>query len=159
MPNVIAFRPRSATESLRRPRILIRAAREGQSGWRRDRDLRRLLRLDHTPAPGAALPRLRAEEALQNDARLQRAADYDMHRHVLLMIAILAEMRAAVANAPVPVRAGRASAPRCWRRWDWRSAPPEQRAQHTPDDRLAGFRAKLPGEAFAESLDHRVAAG
>lgn len=106
MPNVIAFRPRPAMESLRRPRILIRAAREGQSGWRRDRDLRRLLRLDHTPAPGAALPRLRAEEALQNDARLQRAADYDMHRHVLLMIAILAEMRAAVADAPVPVRAG-----------------------------------------------------
>ena len=41
-----------------------------------------------------------------NEARLHRAADYDMHRHVLLMIAILAEMRAAVADAPVPVRAG-----------------------------------------------------
>lgn len=104
MPNVIAFRPRTASEPLRRPRILIRAAREGQAGWRRDRDLKRLLRLDHTPAPGTALPRLRAEEALLNDARLQRAADYDMHRHVLLMIAILAEMRAAVAGAPVPVR-------------------------------------------------------
>ncbi len=106
MPNVIAFRPRVAAEPLRRPRILIRAAREGQSGWRRDRDLRRLLRLDHTPAPGTALPRLRAEEALLNDARQQRAADYDMHRHILLMIAILAEMRAAVADAPVPVRTG-----------------------------------------------------
>ncbi len=106
MPSVIAFRPRPAAEPLRRPRILIRAAREGQSGWRRDRDLRRLLRLDHTPAPGAALPRLRAEEALMNDARLQRAAEYDMRRHVLLMIAILAEMRAAVADAPAPVRTG-----------------------------------------------------
>lgn len=106
MPNVIAFRPRpAAAEPLRRPRILIRAAREGQAGWRRDRDLKRLLRLDHTPAAGTALPRLRAEEALLNDARLQRAADYDMHRHVLLMIAILAEMRAAVAGAPAPVRA------------------------------------------------------
>ncbi|MGN7867998.1 DUF6477 family protein [Paracoccus sp. 22332] len=106
MPNVIVFRPHIAAEPLRRPRILIRAAREGQSGWRRDRDLKRLLRLDHTPALGAALPRLRAEEALLNDARLQRAADYDMHRHILLMIAILAEMRAAVAGAPMPVRTG-----------------------------------------------------
>lgn len=106
MPNVIAFRPRPTGESLRRPRILIRAAREGQTGWRRERDLRRLLRLDHSPAPGSALPRLRAEEALQNDARLQRRADYDMHRHVLLMIAILAEMRAAVADSPAPLRTG-----------------------------------------------------
>lgn len=106
MPNVIAFRPRPATESLRRPRILIRAAREGQAGWRRGRDLKRLLRIDHCPAPGACLPRLRAEEAAMNEARLQRAAEYDMHRHVLLMIAILEEMRAAVADAPAPVRAG-----------------------------------------------------
>ena len=75
------------SEPLRRPSILIRAAREGQAGWRRDRDLKRLLRLDHTPAAGNALPRLRAEETLLNDARLQRTADYDMHRHVLLMIA------------------------------------------------------------------------
>jgi hypothetical protein len=106
MPNVIAFRPRTVSEPLRRPSILIRAAREGQAGWRRDRDLKRLLRLDHTPAAGNALPRLRAEETLLNDARLQRMADYDMHRHVLLMIAILAEMRAAVADAPVPVTTG-----------------------------------------------------
>lgn len=104
MPNVIAFRPRPQSEPLRRPGTLIRAAREGQAGWRRERDLKRLLRTDDCPAAGAALPRLRAEEAVLNDARLQRAADYDMHRHVLLMIAILAEMRAAVAEARVPVR-------------------------------------------------------
>ncbi len=104
MPNVIAFRPRPAAEPLRRPSALIRAAREGQAGWRRERDLKRVLRSDHCPAPGTSLPRLRAEEAALNNARLQHAADYDMHRHVMLMIAILAEMRAAVAGAPVPVR-------------------------------------------------------
>ena len=106
MQNVIAFRPRPVTEPLRRPRALIRAAREGQAGWKRDRDLKRLLRADRCPAPGMCLPRLRAEEAVLNEARLQRAADYDMHRHVLLVIAILAEMRAAVADAPSPVRTG-----------------------------------------------------
>ncbi|MDP5308109.1 DUF6477 family protein [Paracoccus spongiarum] len=103
MPNVIAFRPRPVRSGLRRPAVLIRAAREGQAGWRRDRDLPRLLHSDRCPAPGAALPRLRAEEAMLNDARTERAADYDMRRHVLLMIAILAEMRAAVAAAPQPV--------------------------------------------------------
>ncbi|WP_211657944.1 DUF6477 family protein [Paracoccus subflavus] len=106
MPNVVAFRPRPVTAPLRRPSVLIRAAREGQSGWRRERDLKRLLRSDRCPAPGTSLPRLRAEEAVMNDARLQRLAEYDMHRHVLLMIAILAEMRAAVADAPAPVRTG-----------------------------------------------------
>lgn len=106
MPNVIAFRTRPLAEPLRRPSVLVRAAREGQAGWRRDRDLRRLLRLDACPAPGACLPRLRAEEAALNEARLHRAADYDLHRHVLLVIAILAEMRAAVAAAQAPGRQG-----------------------------------------------------
>lgn len=104
-PNVIAFRPRQSQTSLRRPAALIRAAREGQAGWKRERELQRLLRTDRCPAPGAALPRLRAEEAMLNDARIERAADYDMRRHVMLMIAILAEMRAAVAAAPQPVTA------------------------------------------------------
>lgn len=105
MPNVIAFRPRPAQSGLRRPSTLIRAAREGQAGWKRERELPRLLRSDRCPAPGAALPRLRAEEAMLNEARLERSAEYDMRRHVLLMIAILGEMRAAVAAAPEPVQA------------------------------------------------------
>lgn len=100
MPNIIQFQPRIAEAGLRRPRILIRAAREGQSRWRRERDLPLLLRSDRCPQPGACLKRLRAEEDMLNAARLERRADYDMNRHVLLMIAILAEMRAAVA---VPV--------------------------------------------------------
>lgn len=103
MPNVIAFRPLPQSQPLRRPRLLIRAARAGQSGWRRERDLPRLLRCDDCPKPGAALSRLRVEEARQNAARLEGAAEYDMRRHVMLMIAILAEMRAAVEQAPVAV--------------------------------------------------------
>jgi hypothetical protein len=102
LPNVIAFRALPATESLRRPSLLIRAARAGQSGWRRERDLPRLLRSDRYPQPGAALPRLRAEEAQMNAARKEGAADYDLQRHVLLMIAILAEMRSALAEHPAP---------------------------------------------------------
>ncbi|TJZ94271.1 hypothetical protein FA743_01380 [Paracoccus gahaiensis] len=100
MSNVIVFRPRPSLHGLRRPAMLIRAAREGQASWRRDRDLARLLRSETCPAPGAVLPRLRAEEDLQNDLRVTRAAGYDLRRHVALMIAILAEMRAAVAATP-----------------------------------------------------------
>lgn len=102
LTNVISFRPRSTQVALRRPATLIRAAREGQQGWRRDRDLPRLLRTDRSPAPGACLPRLRAEELLLEEARQERRADYDMQRHVLLTIAILAEMRAAVASVSHP---------------------------------------------------------
>ncbi|QBX34557.1 hypothetical protein E4191_07410 [Paracoccus liaowanqingii] len=106
--NVIVFRPRPSLHGLRRPGTLIRAAREGQASWKRDRDLARLLRSDGCPAPGAVLPRLRAEEDLQNDLRVTRAAEYDLKRHVALMIAILAEMRAAIAACPpCPVAAAR----------------------------------------------------
>jgi hypothetical protein len=105
LPNVIAFRPQIANPPLRRPALLIRAARAGQAGWRRNRDLPRLLRSDCCPRPGSALPRLRAEEAQMNLARKEGAAEYDLQRHVMLMIAILAEMRAAVAEAPVAVAA------------------------------------------------------
>lgn len=98
--NVIVFRPRPAHPGLRRPATLIRAAREGQASWKRGRDLARLLRVEDCPAPGTVLPRLRAEEDLQNDLRMTQAPDYNLRRHVALMIAILAEMRAAVAASP-----------------------------------------------------------
>nr|WP_111300935.1 DUF6477 family protein [Paracoccus saliphilus] len=101
--NVIIFRPRPVNHGLRRPCTLIRAAREGQRGWKRERDLVQLLRADRCPAPGSALSRLRAEEEILNDQRVCRAAEYNLQRHVLLMIAILAEMRAAVAAAPLPM--------------------------------------------------------
>ena len=96
MSNIVTFRPRATVPPLRRPSALIRAARAGQAGWRRDRDLPKLLRADRCPPPGSCLPRLRAEEQLVNEARKLDDGEYDMNRHVLLMIAILAEMRAAV---------------------------------------------------------------
>ena len=103
MPNVIAFRPRPAQSPLRRPSMLIRAAKLGQAAWKRERDLKRLLHADDCPPPGASLPRLRAEEERLNAARIEGLAEYDLGRHVNLMIAILAEMRAAFAAAPIPV--------------------------------------------------------
>lgn len=84
----------------RRPAILIRAAEAGQPGWRRDRDLPRILGMDRAPAPRAALEWLRDAEGICNDSRRLRDPTYDPHRHVRLMIALLAELRAAKAQAP-----------------------------------------------------------
>lgn len=103
IPNIIQFDPQPRHASLRRPKLLIRAAREGQAGWRRDRDLKRLLKCDETPAPGRAIRRLRFVEGQMNDARIEKAAHYDLQHHIRLLIAILAEMRAVVAAAPTPV--------------------------------------------------------
>lgn len=76
-----------------RPRSLVMAAQAGQSGWMRRRDLPQLLRRASLPAPETALRLLLHDEQLQNRARLDSAPHYDMQRHVVLCIAILAECR------------------------------------------------------------------
>lgn len=102
-PNILEFRLKAPKIGLSRPKTLVAAARAGQPGWRRDRDLRRLLRIEELPRPQQALIRLQEDEAHQNEARLQGQADYDMRRHVLLLIAILAEARLLQAQQPKPV--------------------------------------------------------
>ncbi|MDF3606471.1 DUF6477 family protein [Paracoccus sp. DMF-8] len=108
--NIIAFQPVLRPEAIRRPMTLIRAARAGQQGWRRKRDLRALLRSDTLPDPQRALPLLRDLENRQNKARLEGAADYDLRRHVMLLIAILAETRALRA-APISRETGSQARP------------------------------------------------
>ncbi|MFC7703407.1 DUF6477 family protein [Plastorhodobacter daqingensis] len=80
-------------QSLRRPRLLIRAARAGMTEYRRDRDLRKLLRMAALPAPARALDLLLHEEARLNQIRTSGDACYNVARHVLVMIAILGEAR------------------------------------------------------------------
>lgn len=96
MSNVIDFatgRPVGADQSIRRPSTLIRAARHGLSLWQRQRDLRRALKTDDLPVPGAALPRLMDEEGRLDHARRENDATYDLRRHILILVAILAERR------------------------------------------------------------------
>lgn len=100
MSSVIAFDPRAGQPVLRRPRLLVQAARAGLSGWRRERDLRRVLKCEHLPRPASALARLHAEEAREDIARRESRAEYDLHRHIMLLIAILAET-AEIAPRPV----------------------------------------------------------
>lgn len=83
--------PRSLLASLRRPRLLVRAARVGLADYRRDRDLRRLLATPRTPDVAEALPRLLAAEAAAEATRRSGDARYSFARHIELLIAVIAE--------------------------------------------------------------------
>ena len=62
-----------------------------------------MLRCEHLPRPEAALARLHAEEARHDLARRENRAEYDLHRHILLLIAILAETAEIAPRAITPV--------------------------------------------------------
>lgn len=118
MPNVVQFQPHLSSPAVRswrppqvrRPRLLVEAARAGLPNYRRKRDLRRILRGEEIPQPGGALRRLLAEEDRLDQSRREAETDYDVERHVLLLIAIMAESILALPN-PTPDRQGPGPAP------------------------------------------------
>ena len=78
---------------LKRPGLLVRAARFGLDAYRRDRDLARLLP-DHAPlGTGAALVALMEAERAEDEARTSHATHYALVRHIELLTAIMAEAR------------------------------------------------------------------
>ncbi|MDN5786309.1 DUF6477 family protein [Pseudorhodobacter sp.] len=79
--------------NLRRPRLLVRAARHGIEDYRRDRDLRRLIDTNAPPSPETALSRLFHAEELAEETRRAGDAGYSIARHVELLIAMMAEAR------------------------------------------------------------------
>ena len=80
--------------ALRRPRILIRAARAGLSDHRRDRDQKR------SPGSERAFGALLAEEDALEAHRTSGEATYDLRRHVAVLTALLAEARRAQSLSP-----------------------------------------------------------
>jgi hypothetical protein len=83
----------AALADLRRPKILIRAARAGVSEYRRDRDLKRLVRESGGAVPRDPMPPLLAEERRLETTRTTGGATYNIQRHVAVLTAILAEAR------------------------------------------------------------------
>jgi hypothetical protein len=81
--------------ALRRPKLLVSAARFGLEEYLRDTHLPRILRSGPGPLPstGQALLRLLEIEATLDARRRQGAADYSVARHVEVMIAVMAEAR------------------------------------------------------------------
>jgi hypothetical protein len=83
---------RALLSDLRRPQMLIRAARYGLCDYRRDRDLRRLLQ-GQTPSPSQTVPRLLNEEQQIEATRTAGDAAYSIARHIEVLIALMAEVR------------------------------------------------------------------
>ncbi|MGL4310014.1 MAG: DUF6477 family protein [Paracoccaceae bacterium] len=79
--------------SLRRPRLLMQAARLGIEAYVRDRDLCRVLRIGNPPSPERALRWLLAEEDAAEARRQAGDGGYSSRRHLDLLIALLAEAR------------------------------------------------------------------
>ena len=77
--------------NLRRSRLLVEAARIGLPAYRRERDLRRLLRATRLPAPKAGLPRLLEVEAEWEARRREGHTTYSAKHHVEALTALIAE--------------------------------------------------------------------
>lgn len=84
--------------TLRRPRLLVRAARHGLSDYKRDRDLRRISGYANTTNSRAVVSHLMNEEKNMEDSRRHGNGRYNPGRHVELLVAIMAESR----NLPAP---------------------------------------------------------
>ena len=83
---------RALLADLRRPQMMIRAARLGLSEYRRERDLKRLLD-GQQPSPARSIPRLLSEEERLEETRLSGDAAYSIARHIEVLIALMAEVR------------------------------------------------------------------
>ena len=83
----------SVVSELRRPRLLIRAARAGVAEYNRNRDLKRLMRTAEAPTPDRALSALMAEEERIEATRQAGDASYSFLRHIDVLIAMMAEAR------------------------------------------------------------------
>jgi hypothetical protein len=81
-------------ESLRRPDLLVEAARHATTGYERRRDLRRMLRTAIPATAKAALERLIPIEAALETRRRNRDHAYSLPRHVDILCALMAEARA-----------------------------------------------------------------
>ena len=83
----------SMLQAIRRPPLLMRAARLGADDYRRDIHLPRLLGYGVLPRHVQALLKLIELEAGMNDQRLTGNASYSLAKHVDVLIAMLGEAR------------------------------------------------------------------
>ena len=93
----------SMLATLRRPRLLIRAARIGAQDYSRDRHLHRLLGYGRLPRPAAALMRLMELEREMDEARKADEAGYSLPRHLDLLIAMMGEAQVLKATRAQPI--------------------------------------------------------
>jgi len=83
----------SMLKTLRRPRLLMRAARIGAEDYRRENHLPRVLGYGVLPRHGAALLKLIEIEQDLNTLRTSGDSSYNLVRHVDILIAMVGEAR------------------------------------------------------------------
>lgn len=88
---------RSLLSDLRRPRMLMHAARFGVADYRRERDLKRLISLPASPE--AAVAQLISQEDRLEHHRKAGDVGYSLSRHIEVLIALLAELRLQTGSA------------------------------------------------------------
>ncbi|MBB95782.1 MAG: hypothetical protein CML68_14470 [Rhodobacteraceae bacterium] len=81
----------SMVTALRRPRLLVRAARCGAADYRRDRHLQRLLGYGTLPRPAPALMKLMDLEGDLDHQRRTGDTAYSLVRHIDVLIAVMGE--------------------------------------------------------------------
>jgi hypothetical protein len=86
---------------LRRPRLLIRAARIGAQSYRREARLPRLLGYGVSPRTGPALVKLMSIEAELNEQRENGDACYSVAAHVDVLTAVMGEAQILRAQSQV----------------------------------------------------------
>lgn len=79
--------------SLRRPSLLIRAARFGLTDYNRTRDLKRVMGTSTGLAPARVIDGLIEKEAHFEATRKKGDAGYSVARHIEVLIALMAEAR------------------------------------------------------------------
>jgi len=83
----------SMMRTLRRPRLLIRAARIGANDYNRDKHLQRLLGYGTLPRSGPAMLALMDLERRMNDQRKGNDTAYSLVGHLDVLIAMIGESR------------------------------------------------------------------
>ena len=83
----------STISALRRPNLLITAARIGLADYRRTTHLPNCLGMGPLPRSGSALLRLMELEEALNTQRKKHAVGYSAARHVEVLTAIMGEAR------------------------------------------------------------------
>lgn len=78
---------------LRRPRLLVRAARLGLIEYNRDRDLKKLIKSNATPNPANAVAALMQQESWLEGCRKSGDGSYSIARHVAVLAALMSELR------------------------------------------------------------------
>ena len=87
---------------LQRPRILVKAARLGLTGYNRNKDLLRIASGTYSESGVTSdhrlVDRLISLENEAEEARISGEASYNIQRHIVLLTAVLAEARKLLRN-------------------------------------------------------------